>query len=136
MNPSVKQLAETLLWSEYDRDGDDEPLDSKFSPEDIDSKSLSELHQRFQKFLSEAEAKITKLKGDGWSSVEDFYTGSAKSGYQLEHDYIMTVNGHGCGFWETSDWLPEVGDILTKLAKEEKQISCWVKDETVHIEFG
>jgi len=136
MNPSVKQLAETLLFSECDRDGDDEPLDSRFRPEDIDGGSLSELHKRFQKFLSEAEAEITKLKGDSWSSIEEFYTGSDRSGYQLEHDYIMTVNGHGCGFWETSDWLPEVGDILTRLAREEKQIGCFVKDETVHIEFG
>lgn len=136
MNPSLQQLATTLLWSERDRDGDGEPLDSRFSPEDIDSSSLSELHKRFQKFLSEAEAEISKAKGDSWSSIEDFYTGSGRSGYQLEHDYIMTVNGHGCGFWEKSDWLPEVGKILTELARSEKEIHCFVESETVRIEFG
>jgi hypothetical protein len=143
MNPSLQQLAVTLLWSETDNSTPEggEPFDRNYAVEDIDKDSLDKLHQRFQAFVSKAEAEITKLKGSDWSSVDDFYTGSGTGGFHLEHDYIMTVNGHGCGYWERSDWEPEVGKILTDLARQEKEIHCFTnhidhgQDGKVYIEF-
>jgi hypothetical protein len=144
MNPSLQQLAVTLLWSESDESTPQggEPFDKNYSVHDIDSESLGKLHQSFQAFVTKAEAEITKIKGSDWSSIDDFYTGSASGGFYLEHDYILTVNGHGCGFWEKSDWEPEVGKILTDLARQEKEIHCFTdhvdhgRDGRVYIGFG
>jgi hypothetical protein len=143
MNPSLQQLADTLLWSSSDIDtpDDDTSLD-QYSVHDIDTESLNKLHQNFQAFVTKAEAEITKIKGSDWSSIDDFYTGSASGGFYLEHDYILTVNGHGCGFWEKSDWEPEVGKILTDLARQEKEIHCFTdhidhgRNGKVYVEFG
>lgn len=137
MNPSLQHLAATLLWSSYDDSTPEggEPLDSNYDAYDIDPESLQKLFERFQAFVKKAEAETASMTGPG-CSLEDFYTGSGVGGFHLEHDYIMTVNGHGCGFWEKSDWQPDVGRILTKLAKQEKEIRCYVQDEKVFIEFG
>jgi hypothetical protein len=144
MNPSLRQLAITLLWSENDNStpAGGEPFDANYTVDDIDSESLSKLHQQFQAFVSKAEAKITELKGSSWASIDEFYTGSGTGGFYLEHDYILTVNGHGCGFWEKEDWEPEVGQVLTNLAEQEKGIHCFTdhvdhgQDGKVYIEFG
>lgn len=137
MNPSLQQLAETLLRSETDNStpSGGYPLDKNFSVLDFDKKSLSELHQKFEVFVDKAEAEITKLKGSDWSSIEDFYTGPHCNGHCLEHDFIATVNEYGCGFWEDNDWEPEVGEILTRLAKQELPIHCFVEGKTIYLDF-
>lgn len=138
MNPSLRQLAVTLLWSETDNadESGGEPLDANYTPEDIDTDSLQELNNRFQSFVEEAEKLITEKVGDDWSSIDDFYTGSANSDYQTEHDFILTANGHGCGFWETSDWPEEVGRILTDLAKKHSEIHAEVGgDGKIYLSF-
>jgi hypothetical protein len=131
MNPSLRQLAESLLFSETDNadESGGEPLDLNYTPEDIDADSLQELSNRFQSFVEEAEKEITEKIGDDWSSIDDFYTGCSSSEYQTEHDFIMTTNGHGCGFWETFDWPKEVGEILTRLAKRHSEIHADVGDD-------
>lgn len=131
MNPSLRQLAETLLWSETDNSTESGgyPLDRNYTPEDIDPDSLQELSKRFQSFVEEAEKLITEKVGDDWSSIDDFYTGTANSEYQTEHDFILTANGHGCGFWETFDWPEEVGKILTDLARKHSEIHADVGDD-------
>jgi hypothetical protein len=36
---------------------------------------------------------------------------------QMGHDFWLTRNGHGAGFWETEDWQETAGEILTELCK-------------------
>ena len=139
MNPSLRQLVETLLWSETDNadESGGEHLDANYSPEDVDTSSLEELNKHFQSFVEEASKEIADLLGDNWSSIDDFYTGSANSDYQTEHDFIMTANGHGCGFWDKSDWPKQVGEILTKLAKKHAEINAYVGDDgKIYFYFG
>lgn len=138
MNPSLRQLAETLLWSETDNSTESggEPLDKNYTPEDIDADSLQELSRHFQSFVEEAEQLIAQKISNDWSSIDDFYTGSVSGAYQTEHDFILTANGHGCGFWEEDDWPKEVGEILTSLAKKHSEIHADVGDDgKVYLSF-
>lgn len=132
MNPSLEQLVETLLCVTNDESTDSggTTLDHNYTIYDIDKDSLAELHRRFQVFVAKAEAAITEVAGDEWTSIDDFYIGAGRSSYHLEHDYIMTVNEAGCGFWEKYDWQPEVGSILTDLAKESPPISVTIGDDS------
>jgi hypothetical protein len=41
----------------------------------------------------------------------------------------MTVNGHGCGFWERHDWQDGAREILVKLAEQESEIHAEVGDD-------
>lgn len=138
MNPSLERLVRTLLWSETDNSDESggEPLDANYDITDVDEKSLAELNKRFQSFVEEAEKALTEKFGDEWGSIDDFYTGSASGGFYTEHDFIMTVNGHGCGFWEKGDWQDDVSDILTRLAKKQGEIDAYVGDNgRVHFGF-
>lgn len=138
MNPSLQHLAATILWSEFDNStpSGDEPLDENYGIQDFDPESLAILSQKFQAFVSRAEAAITEATGSAdWTSIDEFYIGPSSSDYQTEHDYIMTVNGHGCGFWEEHDWEPGVGTILTNLAKQDREIHAFAQDGKVYLEF-
>ena len=138
MNPSLEQLVRTLLWSETDNSDESggQPLDTNYDITDVDEESLAELNKRFQSFVEEAEKALTEKFGDEWSSIDDFYTGPACGGFYTEHDFILTANGHGCGFWEKGDWQDGVGDILTKLAKKRGEINAYVGDDgKVHFSF-
>ena len=138
MNPSLGQLAITLLWSENDNadESGGEPLDANYSVTDIDEASLQELHKRFQSFVEQAEQLLTAKFGGDWSSIDDFYIGASNGSYQTEYDYILTVNGHGVGFWETFNWKKEAGEILTNLAQRHGEIHAEIGDDgKIHLLF-
>ncbi len=42
------------------------------------------------------------------------------------HDFFLTRNRHGCGFWDRG--LGEVGDLLTDAAQEFKQVDIYIGD--------
>lgn len=129
MNPSLSQLLATLLWIRLvESDESDDYLDSKYNTTDFLPASRDALWRRFQAFISKAEEQITAKMGSGWASIDDFYTGGSSGGFHVEHDYIMTVNRTGCGFWDRSDWAEPVGDILDALAKQETEIKVYVDD--------
>jgi hypothetical protein len=130
-SPSLRALVASLLWSEndYSDETGGEPLDSNYDIDDIDSDSLKKLEARYQAFAEKAEQQLAAKFGDDYSSIEDFYIGSGGSDYQTEHDYIMTVNGHGCGFWERHDWQDGAREILETLASNESEIHAEVGDD-------
>ena len=46
---------------------------------------------------------------------------------QLAHDYILTRNHHGAGFWD-GDWAEPAASMLTKLAQQESEIEVYLND--------
>jgi hypothetical protein len=126
VNPTLRALVETLLWSSTDDSG--QPLDLNYTASDFDEKSLEVLYASYQEFVSEAERRITEKLGDNWDSIDDFYDVVFPAEYQTEHDFILTLNGHGCGF-DDGDWSSSVSDILTELARNTKSIETYVGDD-------
>ena len=136
---SLRALVASLLWSENDNSDEygGQPLDSNYDIDDIDSDSLNKLEARYRAFVEKAEQQLDAKFGDEFCSIEDFYTGSNNSEYQVEHDYIMTVNGHGCGFWEKHDWQDGAREILVKLAESEPELHAEVGDDgKIYLNFG
>ena len=97
----------TLLWSESPEGADD--ID--------DTQATGELIERVKKdwesFREQAEAMgfdavehrammINREHGDEWDHAA--------------HDFILTRNGHGAGFWD-GDWHEPWGERLTELCK-------------------
>jgi hypothetical protein len=72
-----------------------EPLDDFFSPADISADDLATITRECQDF---AEANAADLA--------DMDAG------QVGHDFYLTRNGHGAGFWDRG--LGELGDRLTR----------------------
>ena len=91
------------LWSSHDisEDGDTNPLDEDFSTDDIADEALASLKSEARDFLDMV--------------TEQFPDFDELSAEQMGHDFWLTRNGHGAGFWDRG--LGEVGDELSKIAK-------------------
>lgn len=86
------------LWSSMDEDG--EPLDAVFTIDDIDTKTLNCMRSDVAGFVE---------------SNADLLEQSGLSDQQIGHDFWLTRNHHGAGFWDRG--LPDsIGDALTKAA--------------------
>jgi hypothetical protein len=97
----TKAYIEAALWSTTDEStpAGGEPLDSNYGVEDIVLKSL---------VLMAAQCRVFQLQ-----NLKDI--GDRRS--QAGHDFWLTRNHHGAGFWETPDWPKDAGQRLTKAAE-------------------
>lgn len=93
------------LWSSMDDNG--EPLDSRFSIGDIQPEALKQMAEECKDFQNNNAHLETALYSPRLSGLD--YT-SERAG----HDFWLTRNGHGAGFWDRG--LGDVGDKLTELA--------------------
>jgi len=126
VNPTAKALLHTLLWSSTDEFG--KPLDDDFSPEDFSDEDVQKLYGEFQNFVSIVEKSITDKIGCSWDCIDDFYDLQQPAENQTEHDYILTRNGHGCGFYD-GDWAREVAFILAETAQSQGEVLPYVGDD-------
>jgi hypothetical protein len=88
---------EAALWSSTDEDG--EPLDATYDDTDLDSTLLRQMHEDCADFVS---ANTAALDACGLSAE------------QAGHDFWLTRNGHGAGFWDRG--IGELGEVLTDAA--------------------
>jgi len=96
------------LWSS--NDDKNQPLDHNYSFEDIDKESYNKLKEEAKRFFDETYDMIShNLKGAG-------------------HDFWLTRNGHGAGFWD-GDWHDDIGDKLTEISKKYHEIDLYVGDD-------
>lgn len=88
------------LWSSTDGE---KPLDDNYG---ISIGCLAQMIEDCQKFQAE-----------NFEMIQDNLS-------QAGHDFWLTRNGHGAGFWD-GGW-PEFGDILTAKCKEFKEVDLCV----------
>jgi hypothetical protein len=105
------------LWAETDDAG--EPLDSKYSPDDLAPETLQKIVTDCEKFQKDNAADLaagpSKTLRD-CTSIE--YAG---------HNFWLTRQGHGCGFWD-GDWPEEAGERLTAASKKFGECYLYVGD--------
>jgi len=118
-----------LMWSETDQDGN--PLDSL--DVDLTPQAERQLMSEWETFTEQAErlgfdpeehaAQMLHpdCEGDPWAAVA--------------HDWILTRNGHGTGFWDAGRWTDQWGQLLTQLCRQQGEIYTAVDSEAgkVHI---
>lgn len=84
LHAAIKQACHTLLWSETDNDGNS--LDDRFD-------KLSEAdYTAYCQVVQAVTAAFMKFQSLAESDPEQF-----------GHDFVLTINGHGAGFWD-GDW--------------------------------
>ena len=90
--------------------------------------SYDDEHGELQAHQLSAHAK--KLMADDW---DDFLTANRDDiGDRITdaaHDFWLTRNGHGAGFWDTSRWDKEAGKRLTKSAEKYKCVYLYIGDD-------
>lgn len=119
-----------MLWSTHDESTPEggEPMDSKYSPDDLDSDFLEACRRDCFRFLYRAMPHCT---GDNWQGSRSLRYQS-ELGEQIGHDFWLTRAGHGCGFWD-GDWKSDsrsgLDGPMTRIAKSFGEVSPYVGDD-------
>jgi len=117
----VDSYLETALWSSTDDEG--EPLDSKYSITDFSKKSIEKAEKELAEFFEMAREEVGT---EAWDELE---------ATQVAHDFWLTRNGHGAGFWD-GDYEKSVGQKLTKLSEKFPERNVFAgDDEDEHIVY-
>ena len=117
MDNFTKAYIEAALWSSNDDNGD--PFDENYTVDDISLETKMKMTVdciNFQKDNKVNLDKAYKLYPENeWTNEE-----------QAGHDFWLTRNGHGCGFW--SRGIGDVGDRLTNICKKFGVFDIYVGD--------
>lgn len=107
LSPGAKHYLVTALWSTVDTDevhgpdySDTYPLDEKYCVDDISTEFKEQSQKDYDKFYALAQNLFEE-------DELDFET--------IGHDFWLTRNGHGAGFWD-GDYRR--GKELTKIVKD------------------
>ena len=103
---------EAALWSSTDNSRDDggDPLDRNYSVNDISSELIVAMQNDCAKFQDDNAATLDGLK------IE-----------QCGHDFWLTRNRHGAGFWDRG--LGLVGEELTRASHAFGECDLYVGDD-------
>jgi hypothetical protein len=102
----VRQYLETALWSSNDESDESggEPLDSNYGIEDFDDMAIQGAIRDCDAFRAKAGELLDRA-----------YREYGQDDERQGHDFWLTRNGHGAGFWDGD--YGDIGDELTKIAE-------------------
>ena len=124
MDAFTQAYFDAALWSSTDNadDSGGEPLDANYGINDIDEATRAKMiadcadfQERFGDLIADDDSPDIHRHGND---------------EQAGHDFWLTRNGHGAGFWEDSDW-PKHGKELDRAAKEYGEFDLYVGDDGV-----
>lgn len=105
----IDQYLETAIWSSTGDKG--EELDSQYGINDFSEEALSQAEDDWARFKTEADKYLDGL------DLSD-----------VAHDFWLTRNGHGAGFWD-GDYEKEIGKKLTQISKKYGPLHVVVGDD-------
>ena len=108
------------LWSSNDESDDNggEPMDRNYGIDDFDPKCRAALEAEcaaFQRDYAEHIVGCARRCG---------YSDDAMAG----HDFWLTRNDHGAGFWD-GDWPEPAATVLTKASKAYGEVDLYIGDD-------
>lgn len=113
VNDMINAYIVCALWSSVDEDGD--PIDDTYSSDDLASATRSEMESDCHDFFESNAADLAEMDAG-----------------QAGHDFWLTRNGHGAGFWDRG--LGELGERLSRAAEVYGSVDLYVgDDQRIHI---
>lgn len=114
----------------------DVEMDHRYGPEDMEHDTLVIMKTECGIFRRMARELLEKAEHLGeYAKCVNGYTAAQRAG----HDFWLTRNGHGAGFWDRGLETPDgedVGQKLTDLAHSFGEAHLWVSRGRVYIEQG
>ena len=112
MDPFTIAYIEAALWSSTDNSDEQggEPLDDNYGPDDIAEEALANI-------LDDCKAFQRDHADDIGGELE-----------RAGHDFWLTRNGHGAGFWD-GDWEDNIGQRLTDASDVYGGVDLYVGDD-------
>ena len=120
----TRAYIETALWSSNDESTPQggEPMDANYSEKDIHPDTLAQMVEDCSKFQEQFYALFSQ-EGACLRCGPD-YDEIGHAG----HDFWLTRNGHGAGFWDGS-WSEDVESQLTRGAKAFGEFTLYIGDD-------
>ncbi len=117
---------EAALWSSNDESDDQggEPLDANCGPVDLSLETVQWMIADCDRFQREQAAWLK----------EEYLGSSSEIAEQAGHDFWLTRNGHGCGFWD-GDWTEPAATHLTEASKAFGECTLYVGDDGLIYHF-
>lgn len=112
----LKSYIECALWSSTDDGG--ESLDAKYDADDLSALTREEMRRDCEDFQVANQGLLTTV-----------YATAHYSAWQAGHDFWLTRNGHGAGFWDRG--LGAIGDELTAAANVYGSVDLYVNNGKV-----
>ena len=109
----VRQYLETALWSTHDNadESGGEPLDKNYTITDFAPEAIAKAIEDCRNFCALAGADLESVGDDK----------------QNGHDFWLTRNGHGCGFWDRG--YGDAGDRLSEVARTFGNCDAYLGDD-------
>jgi len=104
----------TALWASTDSEGD--PLDDRYNVNDLSNEAVERAVKDCDAFRQRAAKELSNV------DLSDYREG------QIAHDFWLTRNNHGAGFWD-GDYPESVGQALTELAESFGECNLYVGDD-------
>lgn len=129
---------ECALWSSTD-DSERFLSNRGYSTDDIDAETLAAMHADCARFVTEQRTVLDACDESGalpFRNDESRERGIADAYAMAGHDFWLTRNGHGAGFWD-GDWdlsvapVGNAGDVLTRASKAFGEFDLYVGDDGV-----
>jgi hypothetical protein len=125
MDDFTSAYIEAMLWAENantpgsDESDDTSFQDAGFDTDDFAPETLARIESDCAKFQAENGDLLTEenCKYRGCPTIE--YAG---------HDFWLTRQGHGCGFWD-GDWHEPAATKLTEASKRFGEFDIYVGDD-------
>lgn len=113
----VSDYAQAALWSSLD---DETPMDENHTEADLAESTRRAFKAECTDFLS-----LLDSQGIDYSALQPG---------QVAHDFWLTRNGHGAGFWDRG--LGQLGNDLTKWAHSMGTADLYVGDDGLIYQYG
>jgi hypothetical protein len=112
---------EALLFSSNDESNDQggDPLDKNYGPEDFSPEARAKIDADCKAFYDAHGHLFTDENCKYKGCTPDEYAG---------HDFWLTRQGHGCGFWD-GDWAEDAAETLDKACKALGELYPCVGDD-------
>jgi len=113
---------ETALWSSNDESDESggQPLDENYTSEDIAAECLAQMEADCRAFF---DANYTTI-----DEAEVTYGPDYGKWAHVGHDFWLTRNGHGAGFWD-GDYSEPADEILTEAAEAFGETDLYIGDD-------
>lgn len=119
LNDLQQAYITAALWSSCDDNG--EPLDAQYNISDLADETLKTMMEDCDKFESMV-MPILECTDDETRSE------CCKDWSDFGHDFWLTRNGHGSGFWD-GDYPEKLGDDLTDAAHRFPECNLYIGDD-------
>lgn len=112
-----RSYLECAVWSSLDWDNmvndNPEPMDKRYSVDDFEKRTLKILKAECVKF---------------WEDHPEIHSDASQAG----HDFWLTRNGHGAGFWD-GDWEEELGRKLTEDCNKYGEVNLYIYRRKIRV---